>query len=227
MKLYLSGAALLAVLTRALPSQAQTAPAEVAAAPIMDPPTSHRALVKLGLGLDRGLAYNGYSGLIVPVTLGVERPLTSAFSFYGNFTAAFRLVRTIRYCYPQPAPLIRRSIIAVGGRYYYNQASRIRHGHGTGSFSGNYLTLQASTDVNPIFRYASLERYIYYDFSALSALWGMQRPLGSLFVYDLNAGVGLANNGRFLTYDTRTSSYYLDRRLALLPELSLRLSVIR
>jgi len=227
MKLYLSVATLFAVLAAPLPSQAQTALPEASTAPTIATPTSHRALFKLGLGLDRGFEYGGYSGLIVPVTVGVERHLTSAFSLYGNLTAALRLSRTRRYSYLQPVPFVSRSIIAVGGRYYYNQAGRLKHGRATGPFIGNYLALQASTDVTPSFRYNSLDRYIYYDFSALSVLWGMQRRLGSLFVYDLNAGIGLANSRLILKYDNHSGFYRPHRRLELLPELNLRLSLVR
>jgi hypothetical protein len=152
----------------------------------------------------------------------MERRLSSKFTAYANLTTALRLVRP-RY---GDRTFISRGIGELGGRYYYNQAKRTKKGRPSGPFVGNYLALQASTDLTPLYRQNtySPNHYLRYDFSALTALWGMQRQLGHLFVYDLNAGLGVYNPYR-VRYDPATDLLTSRRRLLVLPELALRLSL--
>jgi hypothetical protein len=186
MKLYLTLAALCAAtLTTTFLGQAQTPLIGTPPRLNAEIPAPHKTVLKLGMGLGRGFDDGINSSLTIPTTFGVERLLTNKFFAYGNLTAAFRLTnRRIDY-YRLLLPLVPRSIIAVGGRYYYNQEGRIRNHLAAGPFIGNYLALQVSTDLVP-YRTHDAHAYVAYDYSAISALWGMQRHLSRRLIYDLN-----------------------------------------
>ncbi|OUJ71654.1 hypothetical protein BXP70_21485 [Hymenobacter crusticola] len=180
-------------------------------------------MLKAGLGIGRGFALDRYDGFGLPIVLGAEHRLTDKFTAYANVTSALQLVhgRASRY-----ETFIRRGVVKLGGRYYYNQAGRMQHNRPVGPFIGNYLALQASTDLVPYRGIYDARTYLLYDYSAVSALWGMQRRLGNALLCDFSAGIGLMNQlrRRFNQIDYTFSSY---RPLQLLPELNLHVSLAR
>lgn len=130
--------------------------------------------------------------------------------------------------------LVHRFGAELGGRYYYNQAKRVARGRAVGPFVGNYLALNASTEYSPMrvrSPYVDNTR-INYEFSGLTALWGMQRRLGSLLIYDLSAGLGAFNSLQSIQrYYTSSGAYaghsYTNRRLEVGPVVNLQLSFAR
>lgn len=149
-------------------------------------------LFKLGTGLTRGINSGSYSGLTVPIVLGVEHHVTPAIALYGNLFGAVSIGRRSdadRY-------LLREIGAEAGARYYYNQEKRRLKGHATGPFAGNYVALHTDASVySKRYQYPSREVYRYtYDYSSVNLLWGMQRRIGSHGLFDLYAGVGVANH---------------------------------
>ncbi|OUJ71655.1 hypothetical protein [Hymenobacter crusticola] len=229
MQLPLLYAASFAVLVLTTPSHAQTAPTATAT-PVV-PPASRKTMLRLGLRVNRGFETRDLDGLFAPVTLGLERRLGNKFSVYGNVLFNLRPLAFQRY-YPRRT-FIHRVGAELGGRYYYNQAKRLARGRAAGPFVGNYLALQASTEYSPMrVQNAFDNTHIVYQFSGLTALWGMQRRLGSLLVYDLSAGLGAFNSRRDIHYHYNSSGVYTgysysNRRLAVGPAVNLQLSFAR
>jgi len=90
--------------------------------------------------------------------------------------------------------------------------------------------LHASADFTPSVRGYNTRAYIPYDFSGLSALWGMQRRLGRSFLYDLNAGLGAFDNSKLYRphyvsglYRSYNSSY----RISVAPMINVQISYVR
>ncbi len=173
----------------------QTIPASPVPPASPDAPTSLAAeapgkwLLKVGLNAGRAFRYSGYQGVAVrlPVSVGAEYALSSRFTLYGQLDSDFRLGRQNTY-YGDQNFAIPAGALGVGVRYYYNQAGRARHNRAHGPFVGNYLAVEAHTEVR--------QRYRLRDEIApgLNLVWGLQRRLGRNFLFDFNAGVGAGPN---------------------------------
>lgn len=164
------------------------------AAPSVTAPTEiapNRLLLKVGLNAGRAIRYTGYYGLAarLPLSVGAEYALSSKFTLYGQVDADFRLLRNNAY-FGDRDFIIPAGGLGIGARYYYNQAGRERHNRPHGAFTGNYLALEAHTELR--------QRYgLRNDVSpSLNAVWGMQRRLGRNFLFDFNAGLGLGPHRR-------------------------------
>ena len=179
--LFLASATAASGQTAAVSPAALPPPVEVAEA------ATRPLLLKVGLNAGRALSYGGYAGLAaqLPVSVGAEYALSRKFTLYGQVDADFRLLG--RQEIPSDRSfIIPRGAVGVGARYYYNQAGRARHNRAHGPFVGNYLALEAHTEVLRRFNQPTA-------FSpALNAVWGMQRRLGRHFLFDFNAGLGLS-----------------------------------
>ena len=171
------------------------------AAPMTIPtePAPDRLLLKIGLNAGRAVRYTGYYGLSarLPVSVGAEYALSPTFTLYGQFDVDFSLSRNNAY-FGDRDFAVPAGALGVGARYYYNQAGRARHNRPHGTFVGNYLGLEAHTEVR--------QRYgIRNDVApSLNVLWGMQRRWGRNFLFDLNAGLGLGpyRSDSYLGYST-------------------------
>ena len=167
-------------------SPAQTAPAGPVAPPSTSAAPSPRVLLKVGLNAGRAVRYGGYYGLSarLPLSVGAEYLLSPKFTLYGQLDADFRLSRRNEYFGDQRFA-IPSGAVGVGARYYYNQAGRARQGRPHGPFVGNYLALEAHTEVRRRNEQSP-------DVApSLNLLWGAQRRLGRSFLFDFNAGLGL------------------------------------
>ncbi|MBO2008714.1 hypothetical protein [Hymenobacter negativus] len=134
--------------------------------------------------------------------------------------------------------LVHSGALGLGLRYYYNQAGHEQHNRAHGAFQGNYLALEALTELDRI-------RYFLYDTSTypypgaesieyrtqasplLNVYWGLQRRLGKHFLFDFNTGVGIiakpTSDQYYLFYRRDRILYYLDGAFAI----NLRLYVVR
>ena len=148
--------------------------------------TPHKLLLKVGLNAGRSLRYGGFYGLAarLPVSVGAEYSLSRRFTLYGQLDTDFRLSSQNTF-YGDQHFVIPTGALGVGVRYYYNQAGRERQNRPHGTFVGNYLGLEAHTELR--------QRYgVRNDVApGLNLLWGMQRRLGRNFLFDFNAGAGL------------------------------------
>jgi hypothetical protein len=171
-----------------------------------------RLLLKVGLNAGRALRYTGYYGLSarLPLSVGAEYALSSKFTLYGQADADFRLFKNNTYGgdgeFAIPA-----GGLGIGARYYYNQAGRERHNRPHGAFVGNYLALEAHTELR--------QRYgLRNDVApSLNAVWGMQRRLGRNFLFDFNAGLGLGphRSDSYLGYSPNNSNLNFTTQLNL------------
>ena len=189
-------------------SQGQSAPA--ATAPTETAPD--RLLLKVGLNAGRAIRYTGYYGLAarLPLSVGAEYALSSKFTLYGQLDADFRVLKDNPYLGDRNF-VIPAGGLGIGARYYYNQAGRERHNRPHGAFVGNYLALEAHTELR--------QRYgLRNDVSpSLNAVWGMQRRLGRSFLFDFNAGLGLGPHRRDsnLGYSPNNSNLNITTQLNL------------
>lgn len=165
---------------------AQTAPAPVVP-PTAAPETApDKLLLKVGLNTGRAFRYSGYYGLAarLPVSVGAEYLLSPKFTLYAQLDADVQLSRRNEYFGDQHFA-IPTGAVGIGARYYYNQAGRARHHRPHGPFAGNYLALEAHTELRQ--RYGTSTEVA----PGLNLLWGMQRRLGRSFLFDFNVGAGL------------------------------------
>ncbi|TGD78442.1 hypothetical protein [Hymenobacter wooponensis] len=178
-------------------------------------------LFKIGTGLSQGFEFGGYSGLSVPIVLGVEHHLASAVSLYGNLFGGLNIIRRQDY----DRPLLREIGADAGVRYYYNQEKRKQKGRDTGPFVGNYLALHSSSSLFSYRRQNSynVRNYFSYDYSTLNLVWGMQRRIGGHGLIDAYAGAGISNPFRFSDQD-RISQY--KRRPTPNLELGVKISLV-
>ncbi|GAB3859482.1 hypothetical protein GCM10028822_36100 [Hymenobacter terrigena] len=198
----------LLVLAGTLYSQGQTAPA----ATVPTETTADRLLLKVGLNAGRALRYTGYYGLSarLPLSVGAEYALSSKFTLYGQADADFRLFKNNTHGgdgnFAIPA-----GGLGIGARYYYNQAGRERHNRPHGAFVGNYLALEAHTELR---QRAGLRNDVA---PSLNAVWGMQRRLSRNFLFDLNAGIGLGpyRSDSYLGYTPNNSNLNITTQLNL------------
>jgi len=156
-------------------------------------------LFKLGTGLSRQSGYGSYSGLLLPITLGIEHQFTPKISVYFNLSPMLRANGLGHR--PNDLPFLQLSRINadLGARYYYNQAKREQRGRAHGPFVGNYLALQVGSDIYS-YRYETYDtrRYYGYDYSHIALLWGMQRRIGQWGLFDGNVGIA-ATDRRYTT----------------------------
>ncbi|TGE05403.1 hypothetical protein [Hymenobacter fodinae] len=217
---------LAATLAAPLATFAQSVTPTTPTQPIYSTPTTEApaksTLFKVGTGLTHGFEFGGFSGLSIPVVLGVEHHLTPAVSMYGNLFGGLNIVdRTAYY----NRPLLREIGADAGVRYYYNQEKRKQKGRATGPFVGNYLALHSSSS---LFSYRTqnsynVRNYFGYDYSTLNLLWGMQRRIGGHGLIDVYAGGGVSNPFRFSDQD-RFSQY--KRRPTPNLEIGVKLSLV-
>ncbi|MBH8558589.1 hypothetical protein [Hymenobacter negativus] len=162
-----------------------------------------KLLLKVGLNAGRALRYTGYYGLSMrlPLSVGAEYALSSKFTLYGQADADFRLFKN-NATVGDGSFVLPAGGLGVGARYYYNQAGRERHNRPHGSFVGNYLALEAHTEVRQRF---GLRNDVA---PSLNAVWGMQRRWGRNFLLDFNAGLGLGplRSDSYLGYTPNNSS---------------------
>lgn len=185
------------------------------AAPPVTVPTEtapDRLLLKVGLNAGRAFRYTGYYGLAVrlPLSVGAEYALSSRFTLYGQVDADFSLFRNNAYLGDHTS-IIPAGGVGIGARYYYNQAGRERHNRPHGAFVGNYLALEAHTELR---QRHGLRNDV---FPSLNAVWGMQRRVGRHFLVDFNAGIGLGPHRRDsnLGYAPNSSNLNISTQLNL------------
>lgn len=205
-------------------------------------PAPRHLLLKLGLTPSRLLPqyrYNGFNWAVAP-SVGAEYQLGPHVSVYGQADVDFSFSHRDTYYggVLEKDPLVRSGALGVGLRYYYNQAGRERHNRAHGAFQGNYLALEALTELQRV-RYFTYDDTTYpfptlvtseYRTQAtplLNVYWGMQRRLGRHFLYDVNVGAGvIAKPTSFYYhayYRNNRPLYYLDGDFAI----NLRLYVVR
>ena len=184
-RLLLCGLFLLAASTA---SRGQALPAPPAGPILTADAPPQKLLLKVGLNAGRSLRWGGYYGLAarLPVSVGAEYALSPKFTLYGQVDADFRLSSQNAY-YGDRNLVIPTGALGVGARYYYNQAGRERHNRAHGLFVGNYLAVEAHTEVRQ--NYGSDLRNNFSQ--GLNLVWGMQRRLGRNFLFDFNTGIGL------------------------------------
>ncbi|MBF9236178.1 hypothetical protein I2I05_02105 [Hymenobacter sp. BT683] len=182
---FLSGLLLLSSVTL---SKAQTAPGPSAtpeAQPALtvapaDAP-ARKVLLKVGLNAGRAFRTGGAFGLNsrLPVTVGAEYLLNSKFTIFGQADTDFNFFE--REPYPGLRnPLVSSGAIGVGVRYYGNQVHN--------PFEGYYLGAEIHTELRRAYGLNTRAN------PTLNLICGMQRRLGSNFLFDLNAGVGIGAN---------------------------------
>lgn len=200
-------AALLALPSLALAQvPAATEAAATTTAATVDP-TPRRFLLKAGLTPSRVIPQyrsNGFNWKVAP-SVGAEMLVTPHLTLYGQADVDFSLNRDYFNRYPYGDPIRERLVhsgaVGVGMRYYYNQAGRERHNRAHGPFVGNYVALEASTELNRRlfynYGYSSYYPTVYSTeyrteiMPVLAAIWGLQRRLGQHFLYDASAGLAL------------------------------------
>ena len=207
------GAAVLLLLA-ALPAAGQT-PDSAAVVAASGPPAGSGTLLKLGTGFTRGLALGGYRGFRLPLVLGAEHHLTPAVSVFVNAFSGLNVGRRyVRYDGFRES-LFGDSGFDAGVRYYYSQQKRRQKGRAAGPFTGNYLALQSTSVYNPNDFYRS------YQYSTLTAVWGMQRRLGKYGWFDAYVGAGI---GREPSYAV-SPGYRSSRRYVPAPEIGIKLNL--
>lgn len=139
--------------------------------------------------------YNGFQIRLSPA-IGLERQLTSAVTLYALAEVDFLTRRAEHYIGGKEA-LVHTGAVGVGGRYYYNQAGRERHQRARGPFVGNYLALEAMTELDRRQLIGVddngniVPAYQVQVMPLLNAYWGLQRRPSKHFLYDINTGVGI------------------------------------
>lgn len=229
----------LPVLTHA---QAPAPPTETPIPAAATPPAPRRLLLKLGLTPSRLLPQYRYSGFnwVVAPSVGAEYQLGPHVSLYGQADVDFSLSHRDYYLSGtrEKEALVHSGALGLGLRYYYNQAGRERHNRAHGAFQGNYLALEALTELDRIryflydnisYPYPGTESVEYRTQASplLNVYWGLQRRLGKHFLYDVNAGVGViakpVADYYYPFYRRDRTLYYLDGAFAI----NLRLYVVR
>ncbi|SDY39832.1 hypothetical protein [Hymenobacter psychrophilus] len=223
----LATAALLSASVSALAQQATlasppTPPTEVPAAPApvaaVDAAVRPRPLFKLGTGLADGAGLGGYTGLNLPLVLGVEQQLAPGWSATLNGSSLWNIGQRRYYGTSNREGLNLRQLgLDVGIRHYYHQEKRQAAGRRTGPYQGPYVALQLGN----YFRRDLLYYYTYsrhelaYDYSTLTVRWGVQRRLGSRGLLNAYIGGGLANPRTYHNYIGAMPEYRRDLSLGL------------
>lgn len=190
------------------------------------PAAPRRTLLKVGTGLTRGFELGSFTGLSVPVVLGVEHTVAPNWTVYGNAFTGLQVVPSERYWYSRQLPFVRSAGFDAGVRYYYHQAKRQAKGRAAGPFVGNYVALHIPTTSALLYRPSSGAYRLGYDYTAVMGVWGLQRRLGRHGLIDAFVGAGLSNP-RISQYNSQTSTFEARRQLGIATELGIRLSLIR
>lgn len=169
------------------------------AAAVSAQPAGSGTLLKLGTGFTRGLGYNSYyRNLYAPLVLGAEHHLTPAVSVSANAFGSFNIGRRIQFADGSRSSIIGEYGLDAGVRYYYNQEKRRQKGRATGPFVGNYVGLHATASFNTM-------TYRAFQYSTLTAVWGMQRRMGKYGWFDAYAGLGIGYDA--FRYNSYRSKY--------------------
>lgn len=92
-------------------------------------------------------------------------------------------------------------------RYMYNREKRALKGKSVIHNTGNYVGFQAKYATTPVFNNSNNwdQRYNFLSRTLLSEFhWGIQRPLGQNFLFNLHLGLGYAHD-----FDFNMGSVYL------------------
>lgn len=221
---------LVAALLASTAAQAQYQPQPQAPAPTpaaTEPPAAaRRTLLKVGTGLTRGFELGGFSGLSLPVVLGVEHTVAPNWTAYGNVFSGLQVLQSERFSPGRHLPFVRSAGLDAGVRYYYHQAKRQAKGRAAGPFVGNYLALHVPTTSMLLYRPSADAFRLSYDYTAVMGVWGLQRRLGRHGLIDAFVGAGLSNP-RFSQYNPQTSTSQPRRQPGIATELGIRLSLVR
>ena len=185
MRFYLTSAAAAFTLLLATPSRAQQAETPPAA------PVPPATLFKLGADALRTEV--GAWGVSLPLYGGVERQLGRHWSFTADLTPNVSL--------SDRGPRLSRLGVALGPRYYYNQARRQRLNKTTRLLNGPYLQLQYRSEFRGYYGgayYGTPGQRYYRHLPSLDALWGYQHQVGRYGFFDLGAGLGLRHDEPYL-----------------------------
>ncbi|RTQ53677.1 hypothetical protein EJV47_02770 [Hymenobacter gummosus] len=181
----------------ALAQQADTpppTPAPAAApAPLVAPALTAPPATLFKLGLDAPRLWLGYWGVGVPLYAGVERQLGRHFSLTGDVNVG------VGFGGGRRGPELQRFGGALGTRYYYGQARRLRKGKSVAALSGTYLQLQVASEFEGrlLYDYPYNQR-LYRHTPSLELLWGYQRRLGRYGFMDVGAGLKLWRTDSYL-----------------------------
>ncbi len=216
---------LVAALLASTAAQAQDQPQAPTPAATESPAAARRKLLKVGTGLTRGFELGGFSGLSLPVVLGVEHMVAPNWTVYGNAFSGLQ-VQSERFSSGRHLPFVRSAGLDAGVRYYYHQAKRQAKGRAAGPFVGNYLALHVPTTSMLLYRPSADAFRLSYDYTAVMGVWGLQRRLGRHGLIDAFVGAGLSNP-RFSQYNPQTNTSQPRRQLGIATELGIRLSLVR
>lgn len=177
-------------------ANAQDVSEPVVAAPA--PAFKPQMLFKIGVTPTRWVPQYRYNGFQIRVSpsIGLERQLSPVLTLYALAEVDF-LTRRTDYFWGEKEALVHTGAVGIGARYYYNQAGRERHHRAHGPFVGNYVALEAMTELDRKML-AGLDgngnivpAYHVQAMPLLNAYWGLQRRPGKHFLYDINTGVGI------------------------------------
>ncbi|NVO85459.1 hypothetical protein [Hymenobacter terrestris] len=193
-------------------------------------PRRPRPLFKLGTGLTDGAGFGDYRGLTLPLVLGAEQQLAPGWSATLNGTSLWNIGQRRGFGSSERDGLNLRQLgVDVGIRHYYHQEKRQAKGRRTGPYQGPYVALHFGNYFDRRFSYNYGPMYSYtrsdlnYDYSTLTARWGVQRRLGGRGLLDAYIGGGLANPRTYHSYIGAMPEY--RRNLSLGLELGVKISL--
>jgi len=113
-----------------------------------------------------------------------ELPISSSIVWENSFGAGMRSYTVnnsvnYRFYLDSPTPYVLSEL-----KYFYNREKRTRKGRSSLNNSGNYIGLQGKYSFGD-------NRTFRLNKTFLTELhWGIQRPLGKRFIFDLHLGIG-------------------------------------
>jgi hypothetical protein len=145
------------------------------------------------LGLDVPRLWLGYWGAGVPLYGGMERQLGQHWSFTADLNVG------LGTSFRRGGFALQQFGAALGTRYYYSQARRLRKGKPVRALGGTYLQLQAASEFEGYFGYDIYPyNQLYYRHTPkLELLWGYQRRLGRYGFMDVGAGISTSRQNRY------------------------------
>jgi hypothetical protein len=118
--------------------------------------------------------------------LAYERKISPTFSFlYQNLN--YFTISPFLFKGTPVVHILNSSTIA--GRYYYDQARKIRRGKSANNFSANYLSLQIDNLIQFRINYSKIDVDQPDSKPTINILYGIQRRLGQFGYFDWNAGI--------------------------------------
>ncbi|WP_019946459.1 hypothetical protein [Hymenobacter aerophilus] len=209
--------------------QAPTAPATATpgnpTAAAAEAPTRPGPLFKLGTGLSDGSGYGSFLGLSLPLVLGVEQQLAPGWTATLNGSSLWNIgERRNSSSTDREGLKLEQLGLDAGIRRYYNQEKRRTKGRRTGPYEGPYVALQLNNYFRRDLPYNFSQRAFEYDYSSLTARWGVQRRLGGRGLLDAYLGAGVANS-RIYRFNPAASRYDQSRVLDLGLELGVKISL--